>query len=117
MTVPIRHIAGLGILAVLGFLWLGRGLPDTAWLASDSASYLDFSPTRPHGYPAFLAVYRLLFDDFAYLPAVQVALAQGRWRNAKNPKAYIQKVARREASAMGSARAPKTSSRPVAPSA
>lgn len=72
MTVPIRHIAGLGILAVLGFLWLGRGLPDAAWLASDSASYLDFSPTRPHGYSAFLAVYRLLFDDFAYLPAVQL---------------------------------------------
>jgi hypothetical protein len=44
----------------------------------------------------------------AYLPAVHVALAQGRWRNAKNPKAYIQKVARREASAMGSARAPKS---------
>jgi len=72
MTVPMRHIAGLGILAVLGFLWLGRGLPDTAWLASDSASYLDFSPTRPHGYSAFLAVYRLLFDDFAYLPVVQL---------------------------------------------
>ena len=72
VRVPIRHIAALGTLAVLGFLWLGRGLPDTAWLASDSASYLDFSPVRPHGYPAFLAAYRRLFDDFAHLPAVQL---------------------------------------------
>jgi hypothetical protein len=72
VRVPIRHIAALGTLAVFGFLWLGRGLPDTAWLASDSASYLDFSPVRPHGYAAFLAAYRLLFDDFAYLPAVQL---------------------------------------------
>src|SRR5204863_215982 len=72
VRVPIRHMAALGTLAVLGFLWLGRGLPDTAWLASDSASYLDFSPVRPHGYAAFLAAYRLLFDDFAHLPAVQL---------------------------------------------
>src|SRR5947207_8889402 len=72
VRVLIRHIAVLGTLAVLGFLWLGRGLPDTAWLASDSASYLDFSPVRPHGYAAFLAGYRRLFDDFAHLPAVQL---------------------------------------------
>jgi len=72
VRVPIRHMAALGTLAVLGFLWLGRGLPDTAWLASDSASYFDFSPVRPHGYAAFLAAYRRLFDDFAHLPAVQL---------------------------------------------
>jgi hypothetical protein len=30
-----------------------------------------------------------------YLPAVQQALAQGRWRKAKNPKAYIRTVAKR----------------------
>jgi len=72
VRLPIRHIAALGSLAVLGFLWLGRGLPDTAWLASDSASYLGFSAVRPHGYSAFLAAYRLLFEDFAYLPALQL---------------------------------------------
>ena len=60
------------LIAVAGFLWLGRGLPHLAWLASDSASYLDFSPVRPHGYPALLAAYRRLFVDFAYLPAVQL---------------------------------------------
>src|SRR5204863_7526715 len=68
----MRHMAALVALAVLGFLWLGRGLLDTAWLASDSASHFDLSPVRPHGYAAFLAAYRRLFDDFAHLPAVQL---------------------------------------------
>ena len=72
VRVPIRHAAALGVVAVIGGLWLGRGLPSAAWLASDSPSYIDFSPVRPHGYPAFLAIYRRLFDDFAYLPAVQL---------------------------------------------
>jgi hypothetical protein len=40
---------------------------------------------------------------FLYLPAVQVAVAQGRWRTAKNPKAYVRSVAKREAAKMNSA--------------
>jgi hypothetical protein len=43
-----------------------------------------------------------------YFRAVQIALAQGRWRKAKHPKSYIQKVARREAQKMGAARDPKS---------
>jgi len=35
------------------------------------------------------------------LPAVQWALVQGRWQDAKNPKAYIKTVAKREALKMG----------------
>jgi hypothetical protein len=38
----------------------------------------------------------------AYFPAVQAALVQGRWRNAKNPKAYLRTVVRREIFSMGS---------------
>src|SRR5689334_1582703 len=37
-----------------------------------------------------------------YIPAVQIALAQGRWRNAKNPRAYIRTVAKRERRKMDS---------------
>jgi len=44
----------------------------------------------------------------AYLTAVQTALDQGRWRNAKNPKAYIRRVALREARSMRSGRDPKS---------
>ena len=44
----------------------------------------------------------------AYFPAVQIALGQGRWRKAKHPKAYIQKVARREAQGINAARDPKS---------
>jgi len=35
------------------------------------------------------------------LPAVQCALLQDRWQNAKNPKSYIKTVAKREALKMG----------------
>lgn len=72
MRASVRDAAALGVVAVIGGLWLGCGLPSAAWLASDSPSYIEFSPVRPHGYPAFLAIYRRLFDDFAYLPAVQL---------------------------------------------
>jgi len=71
------QLAALGAIAVLAFFWLGRGLPPLPWMASDSASYLEFSPVRPHGYAWFLAAYRLVFDDLAYLPAVQLALYVG----------------------------------------
>ena len=71
------QFAGLGGIASIGFVWLGRGLPRIAWLASDSDSYLQFSPVRPHGFSLFLAAYRTLFDDFAYLPAVQLGLYVG----------------------------------------
>jgi len=66
----------LGVLmaiAVLGFLWLGRDLPSSPWLDSDSQSYLQFSPVLPHGYPLFLAAYRCLFPDLAYLASFQLA--------------------------------------------
>ena len=72
MRLPAFHPAALAVVAALGFFWLGRGLPHPAWLASDSASYIEFSPVRPHGYPAFLAAYRRVFADFANLPAVQL---------------------------------------------
>jgi len=56
----------------------GRGETEWPWLMADILKL----PTR-------------------LLPAVQLALAQGRWRNAKNPKAYIKTVAKREALKMG----------------
>ncbi len=40
-----------------------------------------------------------------YVPAVQEALRQDRWRRAKNPRAYLRKVARREAVKLGFAEA------------
>ena len=72
MKRPALHVAALALVAAFGFVWLGRGLPQAAWLASDSASYIEFSPVRPHGYPAFLAAYWWIFADFAYLPAMQL---------------------------------------------
>jgi hypothetical protein len=71
------QLAALGVIAILAFFWLGHGLPRLPWMASDSASYLEFSPVRPHGYAWFLAAYRLAFDDLARLPAVQLALYVG----------------------------------------
>jgi len=68
------QFAALVGIASIGFFWLGRGLPRIAWLASDSDSYLQFSPVRPHGYSLFLAAYRAVFDDFAHLPTVQLGL-------------------------------------------
>jgi hypothetical protein len=44
----------------------------------------------------------------AFFPAVKMALVQGRWRSAKNPKAYLQKVAKREAQKRNAARDPKS---------
>jgi len=82
---PRSVLAGFGspgfialtALAVLGFLWLGRGLPRVPWVASDTQSYVSFSPVRPHGYSLFLAAYRLLFSDLAYLPSLQFGLYVG----------------------------------------
>src|SRR4051812_83144 len=44
----------------------------------------------------------------AFFAAVKMALVQGRWRNVKNPKAYIRTVARREALKMNGVRDPKS---------
>jgi hypothetical protein len=44
-----------------------------------------------------LLVTGILELPIAFFPAVQKALVQCRWRKAKNLKAYVQKVARREA--------------------
>jgi hypothetical protein len=38
---------------------------------------------------------------YEYLPAVVEAIAQGRWRTAKDPRSYVKVVARREARNMG----------------
>ena len=38
---------------------------------------------------------------YEYLPAVVDAIAQGRWRTAKNPRSYVKVVATREARKMG----------------
>jgi len=80
---PVRRpvvslqIAVLAAIAGIAFLWLGSGLPRTPWLGSDSDSYLQSSPVRPHGYPLFLVAYRSLFDDLAHLPSVQLGLYVG----------------------------------------
>ena len=68
------RLAALAAIAVLAFLWLGRGLPRIPWASSDTESYLRFSPVRPHGYSLFLSGYQLIFDDLAHLPSVQLAL-------------------------------------------
>jgi hypothetical protein len=68
------RFAALAAIALLAFLWLGRGLPRIPWASSDSESYLLFSPVRPHGYSLFLSGYRLVFDDLSHLPSVQLAL-------------------------------------------
>lgn len=65
---------GLAALAVAGFLWLGRDLPRLPLPTPDSDSYLQFSPFRPHGYSWFLAAYRVVSEDWVYLPAVQLGL-------------------------------------------
>jgi hypothetical protein len=69
----LQFIALAAIVAPI-FAWLGRALPTIPWLSSDSASYLEFSPVRPHGYSLFLATYRLAFADLAHLPSVQLSL-------------------------------------------
>jgi hypothetical protein len=77
-TLPAAmRLATLAAIVVLGFLSLGRGLPRIPWSASDSESYLQFSPVRPHGYSLLLWGYRLVFDDLAHLPSVQLALFVG----------------------------------------
>jgi hypothetical protein len=75
LTTP--RLATLSAISLLGFWWIGRGLPSIPWLASDSASYLEFSLVRPHGYALFLAAYRLFSEDLTYLPSVQLALYVG----------------------------------------
>jgi hypothetical protein len=69
-----RQSAALAVATVAIFVWFGRDLPRVPWLTSDSESYLEFSPVRPHGYSLFLAAYRLGFEDLAHLPSVQLAL-------------------------------------------
>jgi hypothetical protein len=71
------RFAGLAALAVLAFLWLGRELPRVPWASTDSDSYLQFSPVRPHGYSLMLSGYRLVCDDLLHLPSVQLALFVG----------------------------------------
>jgi hypothetical protein len=44
-----------------------------------------------------LLVTELLRLPVRYIPEVQMALAQGRWRTAQDPTAYLRRVARREA--------------------
>jgi hypothetical protein len=69
-----RQSVALAIATVAIFVWLARDLPRIPLLAPDSESYIEFSPVRPHGYSLFLAAYRLVFEDLAHLPSVQLAL-------------------------------------------
>lgn len=63
------------VLLASAAIWLFvRQLPIEPVLTNDSQSYLNFSSTRPHGYPLFLAVYRQIRGDLAYLPATQAAI-------------------------------------------
>src|SRR5438552_16897365 len=56
-------------------IWLFvRRLPIEPVIITDSESYLNFSPIRPHGYPLFLAGYRWIWGNFSYLPATQAAI-------------------------------------------
>ena len=48
-----------------------RGISRFPWTTGDASSYLNFSETRPHGYPTFLYLYKIIFPDLAHLPAVQ----------------------------------------------
>jgi hypothetical protein len=68
-------LAALAAVAAAGFAWLGRDLPVLPTPTPDSDSYLQFSPVRPHGYSWFLAAYRLVSQDWTYLPAVQLGLS------------------------------------------
>ena len=71
------RFAALAAIAILAFLWLGRGLPRIPWASSDSESYLQYSPVRPHGYSLLLSGYRVIFTDLAHLPSVQLVLFVG----------------------------------------
>jgi hypothetical protein len=73
----LPQFIALTAIVVPVFAWLDRALPAVPWLTSDSASYLEFSPVRPHGYSLFLAAYRLAFADLAHLPSVQLSLYLG----------------------------------------
>jgi hypothetical protein len=69
-----RDVVALTATAIAGFLWFGRDLPRVPWPTPDTESYLQFSPIRPHGYSWLLAGYRLVFEDFAYLPHIKLGL-------------------------------------------
>jgi hypothetical protein len=71
------RLAALGAIAILAFLRLGRGLPRIPWASTDSESYLQYSPVRPHGYSLLLSGYRIVFTDLAHLPSVQLGLFVG----------------------------------------
>jgi hypothetical protein len=84
-------------------------LPELASRSTDRGSAISETVGAGHGKTArrqnlvkpdaewIALVTGILELPIAFFPAVQMALVQGRWRKAKNPKAYIQKVARREA--------------------
>jgi hypothetical protein len=70
----IQQTALIAIVALTGLFWLGHDLPRIPLPTPDTQSYLEFAVTRPHGYSWFLAAYRLIFEDFAYLAHVQLGL-------------------------------------------
>lgn len=59
------------------------------------------TPLQGHDHQWVWLIADVLKMPICYLPAVQVALRQGRWRSAKNPRGYIKTVAQREAVALG----------------
>jgi hypothetical protein len=88
-------VVAVGVAAGAGAL---SDLPVDPMLVTDSASYLTFSPVRPHGYPLFLAAYREFAPNLAYLPAAQGVLAVASvtflsvavgWRLASFPAALV----------------------------
>lgn len=66
----------------------------SATIVPDSTTYLDWSPARTLGYPAFLAAYHLIFHTWRYLPVIQlnlliVAALSLAWAVAKISKNYL----------------------------
>jgi len=63
-------LAGTGAL----FLHLSTLHPTLPWIITDSASYLNYGPMRPHGYSWMLSLHQAAFGGLHHLPAMQALL-------------------------------------------
>jgi hypothetical protein len=62
-------------IAFAAFVFFGLRSDGASLLTGDAASYLYFDPVRPIGYPAFLALVRMLTGGLRWLAAIQLAAA------------------------------------------
>src|SRR5262245_59326541 len=67
-------LLALPLLAALAFVLLKQG---AITLGGDAPGYLYFHPTRPLGYPLFLAAVHLVSSHYAVLPYLQAGLLGG----------------------------------------